>query len=421
MTFSVWGLTGYEVQYWTGTAWATVPGGAVTGNDKVWRKFTFPALTTEKIRILTNAGLAQSSRLTEVEAYQAAETATNDGVQWFVSDHLGTPRIIADLSGSLSDIRRHDYLPFGEELFDGTGGRTTGQGYGQPNTLRERWATYERDDETGLDFAQARYYSSVQGRFTSPDEFTGGPDELFDFVDDAADNPTFYADLTNPQSLNKYQYTYNNPLNMVDPDGHCPDCPGLIIVTPETRRTIIDVFKGVGNAIVNIGKDINNTNAEFGVAGATHDGSYREAENMAQAVGQVVTDRVLTLGGLLGGRAPAGIVSAKASTTAIVAAESGALRATKQAGAVTQPNAAPTGTIVSKRGVTIYRNTNDHAPAHLHVEGGRGSMTRIGQNGNPLVNNPALSRTQRQVVVEHLPTIRKAIQQIMKEHRFNQQ
>lgn len=62
----------------------------------------------------------------------------------------------------------------------------------------------------------------MQGRFTSPDEFAGGPDELFDFAEDAADNPTSYADLAEPQSLNKYQYCYNNPLAYVDPDGHAP-------------------------------------------------------------------------------------------------------------------------------------------------------------------------------------------------------
>jgi hypothetical protein len=33
-------------------------------------------------------------------------------------------------------------------------------------------------------------------------------------------NPTFYADLTDPQSLNKYQYCYNNPLIYVDLDDH---------------------------------------------------------------------------------------------------------------------------------------------------------------------------------------------------------
>jgi len=63
----------------------------------------------------------------------------------------------------------------------------------------------------------------MQGRFTSPDEFTGGPDELYYFVEDASENPTFYADLSNPQSLNKYQYSYNNPLRYVDPDGHEPE------------------------------------------------------------------------------------------------------------------------------------------------------------------------------------------------------
>jgi hypothetical protein len=38
----------------------------------------------------------------------------------------------------------------------------------------------------------------------------------------ASDNPTFYAELDDPQSLNKYQYCFNNPLSNVDPDGHGP-------------------------------------------------------------------------------------------------------------------------------------------------------------------------------------------------------
>ena len=47
--------------------------------------------------------------------------------------------------------------------------------------------------------------------------------ELYYFVSEASANPTFYADLRNPQSLNKYQYGYNNPGRYVDPDGHAPD------------------------------------------------------------------------------------------------------------------------------------------------------------------------------------------------------
>jgi len=60
----------------------------------------------------------------------------------------------------------------------------------------------ERDIEMGLDYFEARY-SSPQGRFTSPDEFTGGPEELNNFAEDASENPTFYAGLENPQSLTR--------------------------------------------------------------------------------------------------------------------------------------------------------------------------------------------------------------------------
>ena len=45
--------------------------------------------------------------------------------------------------------------------------------------MRQKFTSKERDNETGLDYFLARYYSSTQGRFTSPDEFKGGPDELF--------------------------------------------------------------------------------------------------------------------------------------------------------------------------------------------------------------------------------------------------
>ena len=51
-TFSSQGATAYEVQYWTGSAWATVPGGAISGNSLVWKKLTFTSITTTKIRLL---------------------------------------------------------------------------------------------------------------------------------------------------------------------------------------------------------------------------------------------------------------------------------------------------------------------------------------------------------------------------------
>jgi hypothetical protein len=70
MTFTLYGLTNFEVQYWTGSAWADVPGGAVTGNNLVWRQFKFAPLSTTKIRVfITGTADGVWSRIAEVEAY----------------------------------------------------------------------------------------------------------------------------------------------------------------------------------------------------------------------------------------------------------------------------------------------------------------------------------------------------------------
>src|SRR6185436_16585580 len=77
MTFSNYGLTGFDVQYWNGSIWVTVPGGSITGNNKVWKKITFAAITTTKIRVLTNAAADGWSRITELEAWDAPPPPTN--------------------------------------------------------------------------------------------------------------------------------------------------------------------------------------------------------------------------------------------------------------------------------------------------------------------------------------------------------
>jgi len=194
-------LTNFEVQYWTGSAWVAVPGGNITGNNKVWRKFNFDPLTTSKVRVyLTNVAGDNHTQVVELEAWTGASSSTAN-VNWLVTDQLGTPRMIFDKTGSLAATKRHDYLPFGEELSTGQGARTSALGYA-PDTVRQKFTLKERDIETGLDYFGARYYGSTQGRFTSADPIQMTPDRLLD-----------------PQRINLYEYARNNPLFYVDPNG----------------------------------------------------------------------------------------------------------------------------------------------------------------------------------------------------------
>jgi RHS repeat-associated protein len=104
---------------------------------------------------------------------------------------------------------RHDYLPFGEEIgLTGTanvsGRSSIGQQDYKVGDARQKFTGYERDNETELDYAQARYYSSTQGRFTSVDPLMAS------------------GSTGNPQSWNRYAYSYNNPLRFTDPTGLVP-------------------------------------------------------------------------------------------------------------------------------------------------------------------------------------------------------
>lgn len=58
-----------------------------------------------------------------------------------------------------------------------------------------------RDNETGMDYFHARYFTNALGRFNSPDPANAG------------------AKLENPQSWNGYSYVLNNPLALTDPTG----------------------------------------------------------------------------------------------------------------------------------------------------------------------------------------------------------
>ena len=129
------------------------------------------------------------------------EPASTAQISYLTNDHLGTPRITTDAIGQT--ISRRDFMPFGEEITRPT--------YGT-DSLRQKFTSYERDSESGLDFAQARYYGGNYGRFTSPDNFLNS------------------TRPENPATWNLYAYVLNNPLRYVDPSGEIErDADGNVI------------------------------------------------------------------------------------------------------------------------------------------------------------------------------------------------
>lgn len=165
------------------------------------------------------AKLLWSSASQAKEAVPASQLTPPQGasaVKWLVTDQLGTPRMVLDRTAALSKVTRHDYLPFGEELGAGVGGRSTNQGYGLIDSVRQKFTGYERDGETSLDYAKSRYFASVQGRFVSVDPLL------------ASGKPGA------PQSWNRYTYCLNNPLILTDPTG------------------LIWVYRDMGNGVWNL-------------------------------------------------------------------------------------------------------------------------------------------------------------------------
>lgn len=111
------------------------------------------------------------------------------------SDQMSV-RLSTNSSGAKAGEQGH--FPFGESW------------YAANTTTKWQFTSYERDAESGNDYAMARYHLNRIGRFSSPDLLAGS--------------------LVNPQTLNRYTYVGNDPINHTDPTGldYCLEnnCPG---------------------------------------------------------------------------------------------------------------------------------------------------------------------------------------------------
>ncbi len=108
---------------------------------------------------------------------------------YYHGDFLGSSSVITDRDGDL--VQHYEYSGYGKEKY-------------KANTLAfpvsVRYSGQILDEGTGLYYYGARYYDPELGRFIQPD--------------------TIAPSLDNPQSLNRYTYCGNNPINNIDPSGH---------------------------------------------------------------------------------------------------------------------------------------------------------------------------------------------------------
>ena len=118
----------------------------------------------------------------QIVAEYSTALAVTQQVSYLTTDHLGSPRVITDQNGAVTS--RKDFTAFGEEVTSSQRvSGTSGNGY-DAREIRQDYTGYQKDEESGLEFAQARYYNTVHGRFTSVDPLTAS------------------ASIRNPQTFN---------------------------------------------------------------------------------------------------------------------------------------------------------------------------------------------------------------------------
>jgi RHS repeat-associated protein len=171
-----------------------------------WADGTVHPLYTKESSLATSQyGTGQTNPTAVVETSTASTDISNPAqtTYYYHGDQIGSSRLMT--SGGGWPVWQGMFLPYGEEY------------NAQMGTNHYKFTGKERDDESGLDFFGARYYSNGLGRFTSVDPIHIKQNRLSD-----------------PQRLNLYTYGANNPLRYIDPDG----------------RDVWDVLKGVAIGVV---------------------------------------------------------------------------------------------------------------------------------------------------------------------------
>jgi len=138
---------------------------------------------------------------------------------YYVHDGLGSVRQLVDTTGQIET--NYAYDPFGVP-------EVGGEVYNPYQFTGEAW-----DAEVGLVYLRARYYQPEAGRFIAKDPLRGS--------------------LRGAQSLNRYLYAANNPINIVDPAGLRGEEPPPVAIWT-TREMVRNVQGGTLKTILLLNK-----------------------------------------------------------------------------------------------------------------------------------------------------------------------
>jgi RHS repeat-associated protein len=212
------------------------------GDGKRVKKYVFSTGETT-IFVYDASGKMVAEYSTIVESTSTAK------VSYLTNDHLGSPRTNTDKNGNMT--ARHDYQPFGEEIQRAS--------YGNDD-VRKQFTGYERDDETSLDYAKARMFVSLHGRFTSPDPLLSS------------------GRAENPQTWNRYVYVLNNPMKFTDPTG-LSEQGGSGIKHPASHLVKIDKHDVITVEIKErVSPEIDPVSKEQGIETLTFEGDDEEGK-----------------------------------------------------------------------------------------------------------------------------------------------
>src|SRR5690625_7524228 len=92
---------------------------------------------------------------------------TSGAASYYIKDHLGSVRAVVNSSGTVLETR--DFYPYGLEM--------PGRSYLSGTKAKENFTGHERDAETGMLYAGARYYMPNVGRWTSVDPLAARSEE----------------------------------------------------------------------------------------------------------------------------------------------------------------------------------------------------------------------------------------------------